>query len=785
MHPSEAVWFDGKPFCCNGCKTVYQILHTHDLSKYYRIQETPGLRAEEADRSAGSKYAFLDREDIASKLLEFDDGHTKVVNFYVPHIHCASCIWVLEHLERLDPGILRSEVNFATKHVRITFDGEKTSLRRIAELLHSIAYPPSITLESLEQKKKKASDRLLIQLGIAGFAFGNIMLLAIPEYVQSEGYWIEHFAPVFRWIAMVLSVPVVVFSARDYFNSAWKGIRNRIANVDILIALGITVLFVRSVYEVVTGTGQGFFDSLTGLVFFLLVGKYFQQKTYEFLSFERDYKSYFPVAVTKITPQGEEIIELKDIRPGDRLLIRNNEIIPVDGILVKNKAFVDYSFVTGEAVPVEKNPGDKLLAGGKQTGGYIELEATRTVDNSYLTRLWSRRIFKDKEEGGIKHVTDKVSQYFTFVILAIALAAALYWWKTDSLATAVWVASAVLIVACPCALALAAPFAFGNVLRYFGWYGLYLKNDRVVENMSLVDTLVFDKTGTLTVQEKFGVEFRGDSLNPTEAGVLKAMTKISNHPLSRLIYKTLKDVEPVTPEHVQEVPGKGILAYYDGRTWKLGRGHWAAGKEPGIDETHSVFAVDNRIRGIFVFRGKYREGLADLFRRLAERYKLYVLSGDNESERPVLEKMLPEGTQMFFNQSVHDKTDFIASLQKEGRRVMMLGDGLNDAGALRQADVGIAVAEDVNVFTPSSDGIIKADRIPRLDRYLDTAIRARKIIYAAFVLAFIYNVAGLSFAVTDRLTPLVAAILMPLSSISVVVFVTVLTWWAARKLKKD
>jgi len=780
MHPREAVWYDGKPFCCNGCKTVYQILHTHDLSQYYKIQQTPGVRAEEAEKPAGNKYAFLDKEEIASKLLEFDDGKIKVVNFFVPDIHCASCIWVLEHLEKLEPGILRSEVNFAAKNVRITFDGEKIGLRRVAELLHSIAYPPSITLESLEKKKKKASHKLLIQLGIAGFAFGNIMLLAIPEYVQARGFWIERFAPLFRWIAMFLAVPVVVYSARDYFNSAWKGIKNRIANVDILIALGISVLFLRSAYEVITGTGQGFFDSLTGLVFFLLVGKYFQQKTYDYLSFERDYKSYFPVAVTRITSEGEEITELADIRPGDILLIHNNEIIPVDGVLLKNKAFIDYSFVTGEALPVEKQPGDKLMAGGKQTGGYIEMKAEKTVDNSYLTKLWSRPIFKEEKNPGINQLTDKVSQYFTFVILAIAFLAGLYWWLVKDFATAVWVTTAVLIVACPCALALAAPFTFGNILRYFGWKGLYLRNDKVVEDMSRVDTLVFDKTGTLTVQEKYSVRYEGRKLDALTGGVLKSMTRISNHPLSRLVYAALKDYAPVEPDYVQEIPGKGILAYYQNRTYKFGQAEWA-GVRTTISDTHSVFSTDNKLTGIFRFKGKYRSGLKELFERLSKRYHIYIVSGDKESERESLEKILPPGTPMLFNQSIHDKTDFIARLQKEGKHVMMVGDGLNDAGALKQSDVGLAVAEDVNVFTPSSDGIINARKITLLDKFLEMAVNGRRVIYAAFALAFLYNVAGLSFAVSNRLTPLIAAVLMPLSSISIVVFVSLLTWWLNRR----
>jgi len=784
MHPAEAVWYDGKPFCCNGCKTVYQILHTHDLTRYYQIQEAPGMRVAEEPASRPAKYAFLDQEEIARKLLEFDDGKTKVVNFFVPNIHCASCIWVLEHLERLHPGILHSEVNFSRKNVRITFDGDKISLRQTAELLDSIAYPPSITLESLEKKKQKAHNRLLLQLGIAGFAFGNIMLLAIPEYVQNTGYWIERFAPLFRWLAMLLSVPVVVYSARDYYESALKGIKNRIPNVDILIALGITVLFLRSVYEVITGTGQGFFDSLTGLVFFLLVGKYFQQKTYDFLSFERDYKSYFPVAVTKIEDDGEKIIEISDIRPGDRLLIHNGEIIPVDGILRKNKALIDYSFVTGESVPVEKVPGDKVLAGGKQTGNYIEIEAIKTVDNSYLTELWSRQIFKEGGRRGLQHVTDRISQYFTFVILTIAGAAAIYWWHYDGWRTALWVATAVLIVACPCALALAAPFAFGNVLRMFGWNGLYLKNDKVVENMSTVDTIVFDKTGTLTVQEKFQVYYDGPAPEAIEKSILRAMTKISNHPLSRLLYKWTEGVEAAPLSHVQEVPGKGILALAGGHTWKLGESRWA-GASGKYDGTHAVWSKDNRVKGVFRFRAAYRKGLKELFERLQKRYRLYVLSGDRETEAASLRQLLPRETEMHFNQSVHDKTDFIRTLQKQGARVMMLGDGLNDAGALRQADVGIAVAEDVNVFTPSSDGIIKASEIIRLDRFLETARRSRQVIYAAFGLAFLYNVVGLSFAVSNRLTPLIAAILMPLSSITVVIFVTAATWWVGKRwLKK-
>ncbi len=781
MSEAETVWFDGKAFCCNGCKTVYEILNKNKLTQYYKINETPGIKTEEIDENIKQKYAYLDNEEIEKKLLEFDDGNTKVVNFYIPNIHCSSCIWVLENLDRLNDSISHSEVNFPAKTVRITYNGEKSSLRKIVELLASIAYPPLISLEDLEKDKKASNKKLIYQLGIAGFAFGNVMLMALPEYIQGEGFWIERFKPMFGWMMFALSLPVVFYSARDYFESAIKGLKQRIVNVDILIALGITVLFLRSTYEIITKTGPGYFDSLTGLVFFLLLGKYFQRITYDYLSFERDYKSYFPIAVTLIKNGKEEIVEIKDIQPGDRLLIRNEEIIPVDAILMKNTALIDYSFVTGESLPVEKKIGDQVLAGGKQKGSYVEVEAITDVDNSYLTKLWSREAFMQESQKNIKNLTDKISKYFTFAILTIAFLAGIYWLYTKDFSTAIWVITAVLIVACPCALSLSAPFALGNILRKFGNHQLYLKNAPVIENMAHIDTLVFDKTGTLTEQEKYRVFYKGKDLDEEEKSIIKAMTRSSNHPLSRLIYHFLSNSVPVSLSELEEIPGKGIKAVYKNVTYKLGSADFTGGEKKG-KSTEVFFAQNGYLKGVFEFEAKYRKGIKELFERLGKKYDLVILSGDNENERPVLEKMLSSDVRYFFNQSVHDKMDFIRDMQQKGKKVMMIGDGLNDAGALQQADVGIAVSENTNIFTPSSDGILKADKLIFLDRFLQISKQTLQIVYLSFLIAFIYNIIGLGFAVSNNLTPIIAAILMPLSSISIVIFVTFLTNLSAKRL---
>ena len=781
MTEAETVWFDNKPFCCNGCKTVYEILNQNQLSQYYTINDTPGIKTENIDESIKQKYAYLDNAEIEKKLLEFDDGNIKIVNFYIPNIHCSSCIWVLEHLDQLNKNITHSEVNFPTKNVRITYNGDKLSLREVVEILASIAYPPLISLDDLDKDKKKSDKKILYQLAIAGFAFGNIMLMSLPEYIQSEGFWIEKFAPLFRWIMMGLAIPSVLYSARDYFESAIKGLQQKIVNVDILIALGITVLFLRSSYEVISGTGTGYFDSLTGLIFFLLLGKYFQRITYDYLSFERDYKSYFPIAVTKIVDNKEEVLEIKDIVPGDRLLIRNEEIIPVDAILMKNNALIDYSFVTGESIPVDKKVGDQLLAGGKQIGGFIEIEAISDVDNSYLTKLWSREAFHDSKIVNIKSLTDKISKYFTYIILSIALLAGTYWFVEAGFSKAIWVITAVLIVACPCALALSAPFAFGNVLRKFGYKNLYLKNAQVIEAMSKVDTIVFDKTGTLTSQEKYEVHYEGEKLSDEDQSIIKTMVKSSNHPLSRLIYEHYKDVVVKNLDNINEVVGKGIEAHDKNHRYKLGSASFVAVADNDLS-TKVYFAKDAQILGKFIFTASYREGITKLFSELQKNKKLVVLSGDNDSEKAHLEELLPKSVSYYFNQSVHDKMDFIQQLQEKGKVVMMIGDGLNDAGALQQADVGLAISENTNVFTPSSDGILKADKLSKLSTFLQVSKQTKKIIFVSFVIAFVYNIIGLSFAVTDNLTPIVAAILMPISSISIVIFVTILTNITSKKL---
>lgn len=777
----EEITFDDKQFCCNGCKTVYEIFSQNDLTGYYDFEKAPGA----TPNDIGSKYDFLENESIIAKLLEFQDSKTAIVSLNIPHIHCSSCIWILENLNKLQSGIAVSQVNFPQKKVRITYNPEVVSLKKIVNVLSSIGYEPYISLENYETGNNTVDRSLTYKLGLAFFCFGNVMLLSFPEYFDVQEFWLDTYKPFFRWLILVISLPSFFYSASGYYISAYKSIKSGLLNIDIPIALGIVVFFIRSTFDIVMNYGPGFFDSLTGLIFFMLLGKMFQTKTYSFLSFERDFKSYFPIAVTRIDGNLlEENIPIYDITKGNRLLIRNQELIPVDGILISEEAEIDYSFVTGEAVPIAKKSGDKVFAGGKQIGKVIEMEVLHSVSQSYLTQLWSNDVFQKNVAQKYKSITDTISRYFTPILLIIAFGGLAYWLFIDvSLAFNVF--TAVLIVACPCALALTAPFTTGNVVRIMGKQHLYLKNALVIEQLAKVDTIVFDKTGTITTTKKSNITYEGQLMSKEYLQIIKCVLRASNHPLSRMLYDFLPEGERYSVNDFKEIPGNGIEAIIENNKIKIGSANFVGKQDIKAEKQTSVYVEINDLYvGKYIFNNQYRTGLENLFSKLStHKYEIKVLSGDNDGEKSALEYLLPRNTQLVFNQKPEQKLQFIKQLQQKGKNVMMVGDGLNDAGALAQSNIGISVSENVNVFSPACDAILDAAEFQKLDYFLKLSKKAIRTIKMSFALSILYNIVGLSFALSGNLLPIVAAIIMPLSTITIVSFVTLMSNFYARNLK--
>jgi Cu+-exporting ATPase len=790
--PDDSIRLEEKTFCCEGCKMVYEILNANDLCQYYALDPNAGNSVKNL-RDART-YAYLDDPETAAKLTQFSSNDIARVTFLLPQMHCASCIWLLENLYKLDAGIAHSKVNFLKKEVAVAFDPNSTSLRKIAALLASIGYPPEINLGDIENGSahlKPVSRTLLYQIGLAFFAFGNIMLLSFPEYLGLERGTDGWYFGVFGYLNLVLATPVLLFSARDYLLSAWNGLKNKHLNIDVPLSLGILMLYGRSAFEILSGTGAGYMDSFAGLVFFLLSGKLFQQKTFYHLSFERDYKSYFPVAATRNTPNGEENVPVVKLNPGDTIIVRHSELIPADGILLKGEARVDYSFVTGEADLVPVAAGEKIFAGGKQTGGNIEITLTRRVNQSYLTQLWNDEAFKAKTKSHASLLADRAGRWFTFLILGVGLAALAWWGAQGQWATGINAFTAVMIVACPCAIAISIPFTLGNVLRILGRNRFYLKNNNVIEAFSTINAAVFDKTGTLSNASENAVRYEGVPLTFAEKTALRSLASNSSHPLSRQLSAFLQEIPVEVVSDFEEIAGKGLVGKVNGVAVKLGSREFVSTPTPlppigggGAGGGVEIFFEINGIsKGRFIIKNRYRNGLEEVLNYFRQKASVWLLSGDKNSEAAALAPLFPEHDTMRFGQSPQDKLDFVKKLQRFGRRVLMVGDGLNDAGALRQSNVGIVVSENTNNFTPACDAILHADEFQRLPAMLSLAAAGVKIVGWSFMLAACYNIVGLGYAVTGTLSPVVAAILMPLSSVTIILFGTLMSNWKARQLR--
>jgi Cu+-exporting ATPase len=733
---------------------------------YYDISPDAGVQLKGKKKVI---YGFLDDPEVVEKLVSGLNGPKAYVQFHLPQIHCASCVWLLENLYRFHSGIISSRVHFAKKQIAIQFDPQQITLRKLAEVLDSIGYSPTINLGTLEEAAPPVSKKFIYQIGIAGFVFGNIMLFSFPEYLGLTDEDGISFTRLFGYLNLLLILPSVMYSASDYFKSAWNAIRYRKLNIDVPLVLGMATLFIRSSYDILSQTGAGYLDSLAGLIFFLMIGKWFQQKTYHQISFDRNYKSYFPVSATRLIGKDQkESISLDKIEPGDRLVIRNGELIPADGQLVAGEAKIDYSFVSGESdwkwVPLQA----AVYAGGRQMGSSIQVVVEKRVSQSYLTSLWNDEAFKKVGKEPLQKMADQMGTFFTYAILGIATITFGYWFSKD-ISIAIQAFTAVLIVACPCAVALGIPFIFGNALRILGKNEFYLKSIEVLEQFHHIDAVVLDKTGTLTEKKFAAGSFKGGALNEKERHLVVQAVIHSHHLVSKQIAFILGEVKgaPIIWEQWEEQVGQGILASIPGWEVRIGKWSWVTGQET---EKEGTFVAINGIqKGHFNFTSSYRTGIEKVFEYLKKWGAVFLISGDQPKEQEYLTQLFGHLDQLKFRQTPQAKLQFIQSLQQEGHQVMMIGDGLNDAGALMQSNIGIVISESDNNFTPASDGILKSSYFDRIPQLLGFARSNRKVVYAAYTLALLYNFLGIGIAVQGLLSPIIAAILMPISSVSVVV----------------
>ncbi|WP_341660638.1 heavy metal translocating P-type ATPase [Blattabacterium cuenoti] len=737
-------------------------------------------------------FDFLDDEKISEKIIDFHHKNITTVRFFIPSIHCGSCVLILESLPKLYKNILNSTVDFSSKKIWITYNSIEFKLSDIAKLLESMGYNPSINFESIENRKS-LGRKLIGKLAISFFCFGNIMLLAIPEYVGAlkEDIWFMNHRNFFRYLMVILSLPVVVFSFTDHIKYAVLGLKKHVLNMNVPISIGILVLFLWSCYEVFFDLGSGYFDSLSSFSLFLLISKIFQIHTHnKIISFDKNYKSFYPALITKIhSNKKEEKILLSYLKKGDLILIRNEEIVPADSILMKGNAILDNSFITGESDLISKKMGERIYAGSKQKGEAILIKVIKNIDHSYLSFLWNKNKsnnLRHKKLFDLNSISTRFSQYFTPLILIITIVTGIYWSFSHDISKIFHTVFSVLIITCPCALVLSTPLIFGNMIRVFSKKGFYVKDIFTMERISSSKTLIFDKTGTITDPNKEKIFFVGNMKNE-EKKMIASLLKNSSHPLSQKILSELSIKDFYFIKNFREIIGKGLEGIIKDVPVKIGSSKYLGFtnkiiNENEVHQTAVFISINHKFVGYFLFRNYYREGIEKMFQDLKE-YKIVILSGDhNDLEKKYLKSILPKSSQVFFSQSPEDKLNYVKKLQEEGEKIIMFGDGMNDCAALNQSEVGISVSENPTSFFPSCDAFMQSNCMNQIFLFLKISKVSTKLVFINLMISLLYNSVGIFFAVTGNLNPFIAAILMPLSSVSVIFFSITSTWIVSRKL---
>jgi Cu+-exporting ATPase len=780
----EIAHFEEKAFCCHGCKQVYQLLTDNSLEDYYVCDVNPGKAPSEQN------FEFLNNPHFQDQLISFSSQGVSKVNFHLPAIHCRSCLYLLENLSKLNPGIVKTTLNFGKKDLTVWFQEDQINLGQLATLLASLGYEPLISSDEVPEEKRKRANQtqLFIKLGIAGFCAGNAMLFSFPEYLGIEDGSLKQ---LFGYLNIALGSIAVFYSGSEYFKNVWAHIKLGKMTIELPILLGILVGYGRSVYEVFSQTGAGYIDSVSGLIFFLLIGKWFQQKSFDFLSFERNYKAYFPLAISKLEEGIEVNYPLNEIKIGDHLIIRNQEIIPADAVLITGSSQMDYSFVTGESELLKLNEGNSMYAGGRHTGERIEIEIKKELKQSHLTQLWEQQAFKDplhKTENW-ENFANQVGGYFTVGLISLAILVGSYWHFTDPSRWSNSVVS-ILVIACPCALAISYPFALGHGIRWLAKSNFFIKDIQAFERMAQVDTIVLDKTGTLTLPSTQNpIAKLTRELSSSEWSALYSLALQSTHPMSRQFVRYIPKNQPIVHlEEFAEKMGKGLEAIIEGIEYRLGNAKFTGHQVPkDNDYIRSESQLYIQIGGISVgfieFPWVYRAGIEVMIHQLQAKYKVYLLSGDKQAHAGSILDWFPDPSTYQFECSPMDKMKFIQTLQDQGKRVAMIGDGLNDAGALRQSHVGIAISDDHLHFTPASDAILKGEQLAQLPTYLAFSKFGLKLIKLSFLLSLVYNAIGLSYAVQGNLSPLIAAILMPVNSITMLLIANLGMSWKGYTLK--
>jgi len=762
-------------FCCNGCQGVYHLLKDDGLDGFYEkmgnSKIAPPLQVE------GDSSSF-DMESFKQRYIKTTADGFSSVDLVIEGIHCAACIWLNEKVLANTEGIVDATINFTNNKAKIVWDEETIPLSKVIDTIRSIgynAYPYDRTAEDIKATKNKKD--YFMRMAIAVFASMNIMMIDVAKYagffsgMKDETLHLVHIAE------FIFSTPVLFYSGWIFFKGAYYGLKNRIVNMDLLVSAGATLTYIYSLYVLFGGKGHSYFDSVAMIITFVLVGKYLEVIGKKNAVDTMDkIRSQVPHEATIVEEGIKKIVPLDAIKVGDIIEVKRGEKATVDGMLIGSTATFDESSLSGESLPVEKKEGVTIYSGTINSGNVIRYTATKNYANSTLSNIVNLLEDALASKPEIEDTTNELSKYFSITILFLALATfgAWYWFGGD-FEEALIVAISVIVIACPCALALATPIASLIGISWAAEKGLLFKEAKFIETFSKADTVVLDKTGTIT-EGKLDVKKVTGEISSEILPILYALSDGSTHPVSlalkKYLEKNYETIERVELSNIEQVEGRGLKAYYNRRL--IAGGNSSLIDELGIDfrfETDYTvyhFVMNDKVVLSFELDDALKEGVQKLVNYLSNiDVNVIMATGDNEKVAKRVADSI--GLKEYRSElSPIDKANYIKSLKEDGKRVIMVGDGINDALALSYADIAIAMGSGADVALAVSDVVILNNSLKAIEDSFMISRRTFKFIKQNLAISLIYNVITIPIAMAGYVIPLVAALSMSLSSLLVV-----------------
>ena len=768
----------GARFCCAGCEAVSAAIHGRGLGEYYRLRDGAAATAPAPPRD--DDLSLFDDPRVQSRFVQGSDGSVREAGLLVEGMRCAACAWLVEQVLAATPGVRAASVNYATQRALVRWDSATVKLSEILRSVRAVGY---VAGPYDPERAGRAEDwhrrAMLRRLWIAGLGMMQVMMYALPAYVAGEGEVTADVESLMRWAGLVLTVPVIAFCAAPFFRGAWRDLRNRTAGMDVPVALGLAAAFGASAWATVTGSGAVYFDSVSMFVFLLLGGRYLETVARARAARSLGHLARFaPQSAHRLLDgqRGEDVPAIA-LRPGDRVLVRPGETLPADGRLESPRALLAEALVSGESREVARAAGAPLIGGSVNAGSAFVLRVTRVGADTALAAISRLMDIALADRPRWERLAARASRGFVAFILVSAAAAGLAWLAIDP-SRAAWVAVSVLIVTCPCALSLAAPVALTVATGALARVNLVVTRGHAIETLAGVTDFVFDKTGTLTQGRPrlFDVLAMGDLPSQECVAMAAAMGRYSAHPLDRAFVEAAgEQMLPDVAEH-RAVAGEGAEAVVAGRRVRIGRASFVAalhGRPTPIAwlrEADTVVWLADGWGWIAAFRlrDEPRPEAARAIDRLKRAgARIHLLTGDDKA---VAQRVATElGIEAVESRAPPAwKRAYVRDLQERGRRVAMVGDGINDAPVLAQADVSIAMGCGADLAQVRADAVLLSNSIADLAEGVDRARRARRVIRQNLAWGLGYNLVVLPLAFAGLVTPLAAAIGMSLSSLLVV-----------------